>query len=133
MSTNHQQVEHAYRHAQERFAELDVDTDNAIDRLRRISISLQCWQGDDVVGFEGRNEDIGGGLAVTGNYPGRARNADELRQDFETALRLIPGRHRVNLHAMYGETDGESVDRAEIEPRNFVRWIDWAKEHRLGL
>src|SRR3954463_4440487 len=133
MRTNDQQIERAYAAAKDRYASLAVDTDKDLEQLRAISISLQCWQGDDVCGFENAGQQLGGGLAVTGNYPGRARTADELRQDLGAALRLIPGRHRVNLHAMYAETDGRPVERAELKPQHFEAWIAWAKERKLGL
>jgi L-rhamnose isomerase len=94
---------------------------------------LHCWQGDDVVGFEGLGQDIGGGLAVTGNYPGRARTPDELRSDLEQALSLIPGKHRLNLHASYGEFGGKKVDRNEIQVEHFQGWIDWAKARGMGF
>lgn len=126
-------IEARYVAAKEQYAELDVDADQALDRLRGISISLHCWQGDDVGGFEGGEEAVGGGLAVTGNYPGKARTADELRRDLETALRLIPGRHRVNLHASYAEPGSKPVERTELEPKHFQRWIDWAKHEKLAL
>ena len=106
MANIEKQIERAYADAKERFAELGVDTDQALERLRRVSISLHCWQGDDVGGFEGRSGGLDGGLAVTGNYPGKARTADELRSDLECGLAMIPGSHRVNLHAMYAETGG---------------------------
>ena len=126
-------LERAYRLARDRYGTLGVDTDRAINRLRRIPISLQCWQGDDVGGFERAGMELGGGLAVTGNYPGKARTPEELRADFEQALALIPGRHRFNLHASYAETRGRKVDRNQLEPRHFKGWIDWAKSLRLGL
>jgi L-rhamnose isomerase len=127
------QVERAYSDAKERFATFGVDTDRALERLRSISISLHCWQGDDVGGFEGREGGLDGGLAVTGNYPGKARTADELRSDLEFALAAIPGRHRVNLHAIYAETGGQRVERTALEPKHFRSWIDWAKRQGLGL
>jgi len=126
-------IEKTYQLARERYGELGVNTDSTLRRLRQIPVSLHCWQGDDVGGFEQRGLDLSGGLAVTGNYPGKARCADELRSDFETALALIPGRHRMNLHASYAETGGKRVDRDQLEPRHFKRWIDWAKSHRIGL
>jgi len=126
-------VEQAYALAQDRYATLGVDTDAVLDRLATIPISLHCWQGDDVGGFENLVDEIGGGLAVTGNYPGKARTADELRSDFEMALSLIPGKHRLNLHASYAETGGQPVERNELEPAHFLGWIDWAKEKGLGL
>src|SRR6187455_1963310 len=97
-------IERGYELARERYAAIGVDTEAALQRLATISLSLHCWQGDDVGGFERTNQEIGGGLAVTGQYPGKARTADELRADLECALKLIPGRHRVNLHASYAET-----------------------------
>ncbi len=98
-----EQIRQAYELARQRFAELGVSTEDALAKLADVPISLHCWQGDDVGGFESTGEEIGGGLAVTGNYPGKARTPDELRQDLEQAYSLIPGRHRLNLHASYGE------------------------------
>jgi len=126
-------VGRAYELARERYAALGVDADDALARLARIPVSLHCWQGDDVGGFEATGAAIGGGLAVTGNYPGRARTADELRSDLDKALSLIPGSHRLNLHASYGETGGSRVERNEVRPEHFARWIDWAKRRGLGL
>ena len=123
----------AYELAAERYAAAGVDTEQALRRLARIPISLHCWQGDDVQGFESAGGALGGGLAVTGNYPGRARTAAELRADLDAALALIPGRHRLNLHASYGEFGGKHVDRDQIEPGHFAGWIDWARERGLGL
>ncbi|QDT68747.1 L-rhamnose isomerase [Planctomycetes bacterium MalM25] len=123
----------AYRLAREQFAERGVDADKAIDSMAAFPISIHCWQGDDVAGFEDSGDALGGGLAVTGNYLGPARNADELRQDADQALALLPGKHRFNLHAIYAETDGGRVERDELEPKHFSRWIDWAKEQGLGL
>ena len=126
-------IEAAFHLARERYAEMGVDVDSALQTLRGLSISVQCWQGDDVGGFETIRQSLDGGLAVTGNYPGNARTADELRQDLEVVYSLVPGRHRLNLHAMYGEFGGKAVDRDEIEPGHFANWIAWAKEHGLGL
>ena len=123
----------AYGLAKGRYAELGVDADRALERLSRIAISLHCWQGDDVAGFENTGEAIGGGLAVTGNYPGRARTPEELRSDLDKAYALIPGTHRVNLHASYAETGGRHVERNEIRPEHFRGWIDWARSKGLGL
>ena len=123
----------SYNLARERYAALGVDTDAALDRLARVSISLHCWQGDDVGGFESPGGQLGGGIAATGNYPGKARNADELRRDLDKAYSLIPGRHRLNLHAIYAETEGRKVERDELRPEHFARWVDWAREKRLGL
>jgi L-rhamnose isomerase len=119
--------------ARERYGALGVDVEAAMSRLAQIAISLHCWQGDDVGGFENTGAEIGGGLAVTGSYPGKARTADELRADLEKALSLIPGRHRLNLHASYAETDGRRVERNELQPGHFRRWLDWARERQMGL
>ena len=126
-------VEQAFALAVERYAELGVDVQRALDRLAEIPISLHCWQGDDVGGFEESGDELGGGLAVTGNYLGKARTPDELRADFQQALSLIPGRHRMNLHASYAETGGQRVERNELTPAHFQGWIDWAREQRLGM
>jgi L-rhamnose isomerase len=124
----------AYELAREKYAELGVDSDAALHKLAAFPISLHCWQGDDVGGFERPGAILsGGGIQATGNYPGKARTIDELRSDIETALRMIPGNHRLNLHASYLENGGKFVDRDAIEPRHFQTWIDWAREHHLGL
>jgi len=122
----------AYQIAKEQYAALGVDTESAISRLKNIPISIHCWQGDDVAGFENTGAALGSGLAVTGNYPGRARTTDELRQDLEKALSLIPGDHRLNLHAIYLESD-TPVERDQIETKHFQGWIDWCKSQNLGL
>src|SRR5688572_12072631 len=127
------QIEQSFKLAQERYAAFGVDVDRALRLLATIPISLHCWQGDDVGGFESSGAALGGGLAVTGNYPGKARTPDELRADLEKALSLIPGRHRVNLHAMYGDFGGKKVDRDEIEPEHFYNWVAWANTQGLGL
>jgi len=124
----------AYEGAKERYAALGVDVDEAIRRLGAIPVSLHCWQGDDVGGFETAGALLsGGGIQATGNYPGKARTIGELRGDLEKAFSLIPGRHRLNLHASYLDNLGQFVDRTEIEPRHFQSWIDWAKANRLGM
>lgn len=123
----------SYSSARERYAELGVDTDKALARLESVSLSLHCWQGDDVRGFESGSVDLAGsGLQVTGAYPGRARNVQELRQDLHLAFALIPGRHRLNLHAMYGEIPPDT-DRNAIEPAHFRGWLEWAKAEGLKL
>lgn len=119
-------LETAYRLARERYAALGVDTEAALEQLARIPISIHCWQGDDVGGFENPGGTLGDGLAVTGNYPGKARTADELRADFAKVTTLVPGRHRFNLHASYAEMDGKRVDRDALTVDQFRRWIDWA-------
>ena len=125
-------IRNAYTLAAERYATLDVDTEKAITRLEQVAISLHCWQGDDVGGFENPGGELSGGIAATGNYPGKARTADELRQDLDMVYSLLPGRHRLNLHAIYLEAD-EKVERNAIEPRHFSAWKDWAKENQHGL
>ncbi|NIV30583.1 MAG: L-rhamnose isomerase, partial [Anaerolineae bacterium] len=121
------QIRDAYDLARDRYALLGVDTDDALAQLAQIPISLHCWQGDDVAGFENPDGELGGGIAATGNYPGKARTADELRQDLDKAYSLIPGTHRLNLHAIYAETGGRQVPRNELQPEHFAGWVDWAK------
>jgi len=125
-------IEKAYDAARQRYAEFGVDSDKAIKKLSKIAISLHCWQGDDVGGFESSDGLSGGGIMATGAYPGKARTAEELRADLEMALSLIPGKHRLNLHAMYAEAAGK-VERNELEPKHFKTWIDWAKRNGLGM
>jgi L-rhamnose isomerase len=125
-------TEKSYQLAKEQYAALGVDTDAALKILATIPISLHCWQGDDVGGFENSGA-LGGGLAATGNYPGKARNADELRADLDQAYALIPGTHRLNLHAIYAETNGKKVERDQLAPEHFSRWLDWAKSKNHGL
>lgn len=132
MRLNEKRIEDVYAFARERFGECGIDTEKVLRRLDEVPISIQCWQGDDVLGFESANAGLTGGIQTTGNYPGRARNVEELRSDLELALTLIPGAKRVNLHAIYLETD-EPVERDKIEPRHFQGWINWAKRHSLGL
>ncbi len=127
------QIETAYRDAREVFAAHGVDADAALERLAAVPVSLHCWQGDDVGGFENLQASDGGGIQATGNYPGKARTPGELRADAEKALALIPGTHRFNLHAMYAETGGKQVDRDALEPAHFQTWIDWAKSLGLGM
>ncbi len=133
MINDPQRVEQAYRLAKECYAAWGVDTEAALARLATVPISLHCWQGDDVNGFERQVDQIGGGLAVTGNYPGRAQTPDQLRDDLQQALSLIPGRHRLNLHASYAEPGGKPVPRNELGPEHFRGWIDWARQQGLGL
>ena len=126
-------IEQAYFNAQEVYAQYGVDTAKALEHLAAIPVSLHCWQGDDVGGFEHVESASGGGIQATGNYPGKARTPEELRQDADKALSLIPGKHRFNLHAMYAETGGTKVDRNELQPEHFQGWIDWAKDRGLGM
>ncbi|TWU56645.1 L-rhamnose isomerase [Rubripirellula tenax] len=122
----------AYELAIEKYASMGVDVEQALQRLKSVAISVHCWQGDDVAGFEDNGTALGSGLAVTGNYPGRARTADELRTDLEMAYSLIPGKHRLNLHALYGEFHGP-VDRNEIGVEHFQGWMDWAGSNGISL
>jgi L-rhamnose isomerase len=133
MEMSDKAIEGAFGLAKARYAEGGVDVDAALTALDKVAISLQCWQGDDVSGFENAGSELGGGLAVTGNYMGRARTPDELRMDAEQAFSLIPGRHRFNLHAFYAETGGKQVGRDELQPEHFARWISWAKGLGIGL
>lgn len=132
MTISESQIQNAYSLAKERYAEFGVDTEQALARLGQVSISLHCWQGDDVGGFENPGGELTGGIAATGNYPGKARNADELRRDLDVVYRLLPGSHRLNLHAIYLEAD-EKVERNAIEPRHFSGWKDWAKANGHGI
>lgn len=128
-----QTIEQAYQIARERYAALGVDTDKAMEALGKISISLHCWQADDVTGFENQGGSLTGGIQVTGNYPGRARNIEELRADILKAASLIPGHHRLNLHEIYGDFGGKKVDRNEVTPEHFASWIQWGKENGMKL
>jgi L-rhamnose isomerase len=132
MKESETQIEFAYEIARDRYAALGVDTETALKRLETISISLHCWQGDDVGGFENPGSELTGGIAATGNYPGKARNAAELRRDLDLVYRLLPGRHRLNLHAIYLESE-KRVERNQIEPRHFSAWVDWARTNGHGL
>ena len=132
MTPSQSKIQSAYELARERYAELGVDADQALAQLEKISISLHCWQGDDVSGFENPGGELGGGIAATGNYPGKARTADELRKDLDVVYGLLPGSHRLNLHAIYLEAD-KKVERNAIEPRHFSAWKDWAKANGHGV
>jgi L-rhamnose isomerase len=127
-------IEKAFEEACERYAEWGVDAKAAIKELEKVHISLHCWQGDDVGGFEQPDSELsGGGIQVTGNYPGKARNIGELRKDLEKAYSLIPGKHRLNLHAIYGEFGGKKVDRDAVEPKHFSGWVEWANNQEIAL
>ena len=129
---NNKQIESSYKVAKERYAALGIDTDKAIAQLEKTPISLHCWQADDVVGFE-RNEALSGGIQTTGNYPGRATNIDQLRQDIEEVISLLGGTFRLNLHETYGEFGGKFVDRDQVGPEHFTGWMQWAKDKGLKL
>jgi L-rhamnose isomerase len=132
MKDAQQKIKAAYELARERFAEIGVDTESVLGKLNEIPISIQCWQGDDVRGFENPDGDLTGGIQTSGNYPGRARTGDELRADLEVALAQIPGSKRLNLHAIYLDS-ATPVERDAIEPKHFERWVQWAKANHLGL
>lgn len=121
-----------YNHAKKVYADLGVDTDKALETLQKVKISMHCWQGDDVSGFEGAGE-LSGGIAATGNYPGKARTPEELMSDIDMAFSLIPGKHKLNLHAIYAVTNGEKVPRNKLQPVHFEKWVEFAKERGLGL
>lgn len=126
-------LQERYEAARAAYATIGVDTDKALESLKNIHISMHCWQGDDVIGFDGAGA-LSGGIQATGNYPGRARNPEELMADIDKALSLIPGTHRLNLHASYAIfEDGEKVDRDKLEPRHFAKWVEFAKERGLGI
>jgi L-rhamnose isomerase len=124
----------AYKLAKERYTEIGVDVDVAIAKMKNVNISLHCWQTDDVGGFETPDAELsGGGIQATGNYPGKATSIDEVKADLEKAMQLIPGKQRLNLHAIYGDFQGEKVDRDQIEVKHFQSWIDWCKEQGIGM
>ena len=130
---NETKIKQAYDLAAERYATLGVNTEEALNALQKISLSLHCWQADDVSGFENPDGQLSGGIQATGNYPGKARNMEELRADVLKATSFIPGNHRLNLHAIYGDFGGKFVDRDQIEPKHFESWIQWAKENGMKL
>lgn len=130
---NENNVVEAYNVAKEKYAKLGIDTDKVLAELEKIAISVHCWQGDDVTGYENPDGQLTGGIQATGNYPGKARTATELRADMDKAFSLIPGKHRVNLHMIYAETDGKNIERDELKPEHFKNWVEWAKERGLGL
>ena len=121
-----------YEAAKAQYKNLGVATEKAINALKKISISMHCWQGDDVGGFE-TTGGASGGIQTTGNYPGKARTPQELMADLDFALKLIPGKHRVNLHACYGIHEGSVADRDKLEPKHFAPWVAWAKKRGVGL
>ena len=126
-------IRERYLEAKKDYEKFGINVDKVLEELEKVKISIHCWQGDDVTGFEISQSNLSGGIAATGNYPGKARSAEELRADLDKALSLIPGKHKVNLHAIYAETNGEFVERDEIRPEHFENWVKWAKEKDLGL
>lgn len=130
---NTKNIEKAYEIAKERYAEAGIDTEAAMAALNKISLSLHCWQADDVTGFENQGGALSGGIQATGNYPGKARNIDELRSDILKVKSLLPGTHRLNLHEIYGEFGDKFVDRNEVTPEHFRGWMQWGKENNMKL
>ena len=126
-------IQQAYEAAKARYAEIGVDTDAVLEQIAKVSLSLHCWQTDDVTGFENPDGQLSGGIQATGNYPGKARNIEEVRKDIEKVKSLLPGNHRLNIHAIYGDFGGQKVDRDQIEPKHFQSWIDWAKANNMKL
>ncbi|NDW18989.1 L-rhamnose isomerase [Dysgonomonas sp. 216] len=126
-------IQKSFEIAKERYAAVGVDVEKAMTQLQKVAISIHCWQADDVVGFEKLESVGGGGIQATGNYPGRARNIDELRSDIEKVLTLVAGNHRLNLHEIYGDFGGKVVDRDQVEPEHFKSWMQWAKEKGMKL
>jgi len=127
-------IERSYQLAKEQYAALGVDTDKVLSEMNNIKISLHCWQTDDVGGFEKAGAELGGGgIQVTGNFPGKSKTLDQMRADLDKVMSLLPGKQRLNLHAIYGEFGGKLIDRDQIETRHYQGWIDWAKERGIGL
>ena len=126
-------IQKAYEIAVERYAAVGVDTEQVLKTMQDFHLSLHCWQADDVAGFEVQAGSLTGGIQATGNYPGKARNIDELRADILKAASYIPGTHRLNLHEIYGDFQGKVVDRDQVEPEHFKSWIEWGKEHNMKL
>ena len=129
---NEQKIKQAYELAVERYASLGVDVEKAMELLGQVSLSMHCWQADDVTGFESAGS-LSGGIQATGNYPGKARNIDELRADILKAVSMIPGNHRLSLHEIYGDFGGKFVDRDQVEPAHFESWMQWAAENNMKL
>ena len=133
MTITPESIARDFESAKQTYAQWGVDVEAALKTLSTIPLSLHCWQGDDVGGFENTAGLTGGGIQATGNYPGKARTADELRADYEAAFSLIPGLHRANLHAIYAETGGKKVERDQLQPEHFSGWISWARRLGIGL
>lgn len=126
-------VKENYNNAKIAYEKWGINVDEVLEKIKTIPISIHCWQGDDITGFEVNQQELSGGIEVTGNYPGKATTPEQLRSDLEKALSLIPGKHRVNLHAIYAETDGQVVERDQLQPKYFEKWVNWAKINGLGL
>ncbi len=123
----------AFEIAKQQYESIGVNVENSLQKLENINLSVHCWQADDVMGFENSSGSLGGGMAVTGNYPGKASNIQEMRSDLEKVYSLLPGKHRLNLHTIYGEFDGKNVDRDEIELDHFRGWADWSKQNQIDI
>jgi L-rhamnose isomerase len=133
-SISKEKIEESFQIAKKQYEALGIKVEDALEKLKAIPISLHCWQGDDVGGFETPDSELsGGGIQTTGNYPGKAKSIEQLRADFEKALSLIPGNHRINLHAIYGDFQGKKVERDQISIEHFQSWVDWAKKNNLGI
>ena len=132
LTMNEQKIKQAYELAVERYASLGVDVEKAMEQLQKLQLSMHCWQADDVTGFESAGS-LSGGIQATGNYPGKARNIDELRADILKAVSMIPGNHRLSLHEIYGDFGGKFVDRDQVEPAHFESWMQWAAENNMKL
>src|SRR5665647_869861 len=130
---NNTTILNSYLAAKEKYSQLGINTDKVLLKLEKIAISIHCWQGDDVSGFENPDGQLTGGIQATGNYIGKAKTPEQLRADIDKALTLIPGKHRLNLHALYAETNGEKVERNKLKPEHFGNWVNWAKEKGMGL
>ena len=126
-------IKNAYEVARERYAAIGVDTEKVLAQMQDFHLSMHCWQADDVTGFEPREGGLTGGIQVNGNYPGKARNIDELRADILYAMSLIPGKHRLNIHEIYGDFKGKFVDRDQVTPEHFQSWVEWAKANDVKL
>ena len=126
-------IEGNYQIAKEIYASYGIDTDVVLKKLATINVSMHCWQGDDGVGFEVKKNTVNTGIMATGNYPGRAKNAKELRQDAKKAFSLIPGKHKFNLHSIYAETEGKAIERNALEYKYFEGWVEWAKDLGIGI
>jgi L-rhamnose isomerase len=133
MASKNERIEKAYELAKQAYADNGVDTEKAMKTLAGVPISLNCWQGDDVTGFESSEGLTGGGIMTTGTYPGKARNPEELRADLEKVFSLLPGKHRLNLHAIYLETGGKKIERDKIAPQYYTNWVAWAKDQKIGM
>ena len=133
MAISDKLIAQGYEYAKEVYAQYGVDVEAAMEKAKKLAVSMHCWQADDILGCEAEGAGAANGLAVTGNYPGRARNAEEIRKDADLAMSLIPGTTRFNLHANYAELNGKKIDRDAYTIAEFQGWVDWAKQKGIGL